>query len=222
MIMIMVSCNFLLTLTPHAAHTWSDAADELCCIWEEDPWRCRDVQRETIFADWDKNRRPPLTGLPQCICAYASVIALFWRCLFPVDAVEEPPSVSEQRDLGWFIQYWLNCFDLWPSSLYSRKVLRLKRKLLPLIVRHARTHRTCVPLSRRSGSNPALDFLSVLIYALWHLIFTLPSPLISFSNLSLSLFLFSLPRWSSLGTPHFLLTSVPHLTSPMSLLDQPL
>lgn len=54
--------------------------------------------------------------------------------------------------------------------------------------------------------------------SLWHLNFTLLSLLISFSNLSLSVFALC---WSSLGTPHFLLTLVPNLTSPMSLLDQP-
>lgn len=41
-----------------------------------------------------------------------------------------------------------------------------------------------------------------------------------FFQQSLSLSVFAL-CWSSLGTPHFLLTLVPNLTSPMSLLDQP-
>ena len=53
---------------------------------------------------------------------------LYSRRLFPNDAAKGSPSVSEQQDLGWLREYWLNCSDLWPSFLYSRKYLSHKMK----------------------------------------------------------------------------------------------
>lgn len=141
-----------------------------------------------------------------------------WRWYFAVDASGKTPSVSEQRDLGWLIEYWLNCFELWPSSLYNRKVLRfVKWKLLPLIVLglfYGRTSASHVPLRRLTGRGPGPSCF-ICAVSTWHLILTLLSLLIYRSNLSIS------RRWSSPGTLHFLLTQVPILTSPMSLLDQP-
>lgn len=66
-------------------------------------------------------------------------------------------------------------------------------------------------------------FWSALMYALslWlSMTLELCYHCLSLSAISPSLSVFSL-CWSSLGTPHFLLTLVPNLTSPMSLLDQP-
>lgn len=101
-----------------------------------------------------------------------------WRCYFAVDASGKTPSVSEQRDLGWLIEYWLNCFELWPSSLYSRKVLRfVKWKLLPLIVLglfYSCTSASHVPLRRLTGRGPGPSCF-ICAVSTWHLILTLLS-----------------------------------------------
>lgn len=110
------------------SHTWSDAACGLYfadrCTSEADPPSCHNMRREILFTDWDgsdhKPHHAPLADAKRerekkkrdAVLPYASIFALSCRCLFPDDAAEKTPSVSEQLDLGWLIAYWLNCFDL--------------------------------------------------------------------------------------------------------------
>lgn len=137
------------TLHVFRSHTWSDAAYGLHQWMFQIHLRGRFSVIHAITCSIKSSLQSETTKSASCsfhcgarerkkrcfckFCAYDSTVA--WLCLFPVDAAEQTPSVSEQQDLGWLIEYWLNCFDLWPSSLYGRKVLRhIKWKLLPLIV----------------------------------------------------------------------------------------